>query len=68
MAATVVIRMDDHLRSWRRDLVKVGATMAVISLIAGASGRISANECWAALALFLLPPAFVWIAETARKS
>ena len=56
----------DRLRSWRRDLLKSGGTMSVIAMVAAAFRRMSVLECWAALAMFLIPPAAVWLCERLR--
>jgi hypothetical protein len=58
----------DRLRSWRRDLFKVGLTMTVLGMIAAAFERISVPECWALAALLLPPALIVWAIERWRWS
>jgi hypothetical protein len=56
----------DRLRSWRRDLFKVGVTMTVLAMIAAAFERMSVPECWALAGLLLPPPLVVWAIEWRR--
>jgi hypothetical protein len=56
----------DRLRSWRRDLLKVGLTMTALAMVAAAFERISVPECWALAGLLLSPPLVVWAIERLR--